>query len=120
MAPTCLLERSGLEQSNLPFLPVSELAGFIESKEVSPVEATQAYLERIDSVDGKINSYITVCKEEALKAAREAEDAILKGNYKGPMHGIPVAVKTRSSPKGSGPPQGPPFSGTSFQRKTPP
>ena len=100
MAPTCLLERSGLEQSNLPFLPVSELAGFIESKEVSPVEAAQAYLERIDSVDGKINSYITVCKEEALKAAREAEDAILKGNYKGPMHGIPVAVKDQIFTKG--------------------
>ena len=89
-----------MEQSNLPFLPVSELAGLIETKEVSPVEATQAYLERIDSVDGKINSYITVCREEALKVAREAEDAILNGNYKGPMHGMPVAVKDQILTKG--------------------
>ncbi len=89
-----------MESTNLPFLPVSELAGLIESKEVSPVEATQAYLDRIASVDGKINSYITVCKEEALEAAREAEGAILSGNYLGPMHGIPVAVKDQIFTKG--------------------
>ena len=89
-----------MELSRLPFLPVSELAGLIESKEVSPVEATQAYLERIESVDSKINSYITVCREEALEAAQEAEGAILKGNYLGPMHGIPIAVKDQIFTKG--------------------
>ena len=89
-----------MEPSGLPYLPVSKLSGLIESKEVSPVEVTQAYLERIESVDAKLNSYITVCGEEALNAARQAEGAILKGSYLGPMHGIPMSVKDQIYTKG--------------------
>ena len=82
-----------MDSSDLPFLPVSQLCGLIESREVSPVEVTEAYLERIKGIDPTINSYVTVCGEEALKSALEAEQAITVGNYLGPMHGIPVAVK---------------------------
>ena len=57
------------------------------------MEATEAYLERIDDLDFKFNSYLTVCRDEALESAREAEQEILQGHYRGPMHGIPVAVK---------------------------
>jgi aspartyl-tRNA(Asn)/glutamyl-tRNA(Gln) amidotransferase subunit A len=82
-----------VDKSQIPFLSASDLSRLIESKEVSPVEATEAYLDRIDDLDFKFNSYITVMREEAMEAAREAEAAIARGNHLGPMHGVPVAVK---------------------------
>ena len=82
-----------MDKAQIPFLSASELSRLIEKKEVSPVEATEAYLDRIDSLDFKFNSYITVMREQAMEAARDAEAAIAKGNYLGPMHGVPVAVK---------------------------
>jgi len=82
-----------VDKAQIPFLSVSELSRLIEKKEVSPVDATKAYLDRIDALDFKFNAYITVTRELALQAAREAEQAISRGNYLGPMHGVPVAVK---------------------------
>ena len=82
-----------MEKAEIPFLSATELSRLIEKKEVSPVEATEAYLDRIDDVDFKFNSYLTVSRKEALRAAREAEEAIAQGNHLGPMHGVPVAVK---------------------------
>ncbi len=82
-----------MDKSELPFLSASELSRLIASREVSPVEATEAYLERIDSLDFKFNSYLTVTRELAMDAAREAEREITAGRYLGPMHGVPVAVK---------------------------
>ena len=64
------------------------------------MEATEAYLERIDDLDFKFNSYLTVTRKIALQAAQEAEQAILQGSYLGPMHGIPVAVKDQLWSKG--------------------
>ena len=89
-----------MDKRDLPFLSAAELSRLIQSKEVSPVEATEAYLERIDRVDGGLNSYVTVCRDEALRAAREAEGAIAAGRYLGPLHGIPVAVKDQFYTKG--------------------
>ena len=82
-----------MDKADLPFLSVSALSRLIEAKAVSPVEATEAYLERIDSLDFKFNSYLTVSREEALTAAREAEQSIARGGYLGPLHGVPVAIK---------------------------
>ena len=89
-----------MDREDIPFLSAIELSRLIESKEVSPVEATQAYLDRIDDLDFKFNSYLTVCRKEALQVARDAEEAIRQGNYLGPMHGIPVAVKDQFYTKG--------------------
>ena len=89
-----------MNAQNIPFLTVAQLAQRIESKEVSPVEATEAYLDRIDALDFKFNAFLTVSRKEALQAAREAEQAIVQGNYLGPMHGIPVAVKDQFWTKG--------------------
>ncbi|MDP7586732.1 MAG: amidase [Dehalococcoidia bacterium] len=63
------------------------------AKEISPVEATEAYLERIESLDGKLRAFITVTADAALEAANKAEQEIAQGNHRGPMHGVPVAVK---------------------------
>lgn len=72
---------------------MGELSGLIASREVSPLEVTEFYLERVDAVDFKFNPYLTVPRKEAIQEAQEAELAISSGNYLGPMHGIPVAVK---------------------------
>ena len=82
-----------MERSEIPFLSASDLSRLIESRQVSPVEATEAYLQRIDEVDGKLNSYITVLREQALESARQAEEEIASGTYRGPLHGLPMAVK---------------------------
>ena len=89
-----------MERKDIPFLSASELSRLIEKREVSPVEAVEAYLDRIDRVDGRLNSYITVCGDAAREAARRAEHDMAQGNYLGPMHGIPVAVKDQFNTKG--------------------
>ncbi len=89
-----------METSEIPFLSATELGYLIKSREVSPVDATQSYLDRIDQTDKKLNSYITVCRDEALAEARAAEAEISEGRYRGPMHGIPMAVKDQFHTKG--------------------
>ena len=89
-----------MDPEQIPFLSATELGTLIKSREVSPVEATQAYLDRIEKVDGQLNSYITVCRSEALADARRAEEEIAAGGYKGPLHGVPVAVKDQFYTKG--------------------
>ncbi len=82
-----------MDKQDIPFLTTAELGERIRTREVSPVEATSVYLDRIDALNFKFNSYLTVSRREAMAAAEEAERAIAGGNYLGPMHGIPVAVK---------------------------
>ena len=82
-----------MERNELPFLSATALAELLRRREVSPVEATVAYLARIEQVDPALNSYITVTAERAMTEARQAEAEIGAGNYRGPLHGVPVAVK---------------------------
>ncbi len=89
-----------MDSTEIPFLPATELSALIRSGDVSPVEAAEAYLDRIGQIDGKLNSYITVCRDEALAEAQQAENEIAAGNYRGPMHGLPVAVKDQFYTKG--------------------
>ena len=65
----------------------------IAEREVSPVELTGMFLKRIDALDGKLNSYLTVAADSALSEARAAEDAVMRGEELGPLHGVPVSVK---------------------------
>ena len=76
------------------------LARRIEKRELSPVELTRAALERIEAVNPKINAFLTVIADEAMKAARVAETEILKGHYRGPLHGIPYGAKDLLCTKG--------------------
>ena len=69
-----------MNKEDIPFLSVAELSAQIKNRSVSPMEATQAYLDRIDSLDFKFNSYLTVARNQALGAAKEAEQAIADGN----------------------------------------
>jgi amidase len=72
---------------------IFELAPLIESGELSPVELTQSQLDRIGDLDGKLKSYATVTADLALEQAKQAEREIAAGNYRGKLHGIPIAVK---------------------------
>ena len=82
-----------MNRFELPFLSAFELSKLMAAKEISPVEATEAYLERIESLDGKLRAFVTVTADAALEAANKAEQEIARGNHRGPMHGVPVAVK---------------------------
>ena len=79
--------------AKLHFLTIKEAAGLISRRELSPVELVRACLERIADTDGRLHSFITLLREEALEQARTAEAEILRGGYKGPLHGIPIALK---------------------------
>ena len=85
---------------DIPFLSASQTAAAIRSKQVSPVEVVRSYLERIDRLDDKLNSYITVCREEALAAARRAEKSLSNGAALPPLFGVPLAVKDQFWTKG--------------------
>ena len=82
-----------MEQADIPFLSATQLASLIEARQVSPEEALHAYLDRIEQVNPKVNAYITVCADEAMQEARQAGQEIQQGRYRGPLHGVPVAVK---------------------------
>ena len=82
-----------MSTEDLTQLSVSRLGSLIERREVSPVEVAEAYIRRIDEVEPRLNAFITRLDEHAMQAAREAEAAILRGGYRGPLHGIPVGLK---------------------------
>lgn len=71
---------------------IAELSKGLAEGEFTSLELTQAYLDRIDQLDGEVNSYITVCKDEALAAAKAADEQIAAGTA-GPLTGIPFAQK---------------------------
>ena len=80
-------------ESDLCYLTIREAGHLLRRRELSPVELVRAFLARIEAVDGLLHSFITVCGEEALAGARSAEAEILRGNYRGPLHGIPIGLK---------------------------
>jgi aspartyl-tRNA(Asn)/glutamyl-tRNA(Gln) amidotransferase subunit A len=80
------------EPENLPQSIVA-LATALRERRLSPVEVVSTLLERIESEDAKLNAFITVLPEKALEEATRAEKEILAGEYRSPLHGVPVGVK---------------------------
>lgn len=74
-------------------LPLIEVAEKIRTEEVSPVEVTQSALARLEAVEPTLTAFVTVTPELALEQAKLAEKEIGDGNYRGPLHGIPLGVK---------------------------
>src|SRR3990172_3933302 len=75
--------------SDIAFATATEQAELVRTREVSPVELVETYLERIDRLDPELNSYVTLCADEALAAARTAETEPAQG----PFHGVPIPIK---------------------------
>ena len=69
------------------------IANLLRTKQLSPVEVTEVMLNRIGTLDHRYKSYATVMADHAVKAAKKAEDEIMRGDYKGLLHGVPIAVK---------------------------
>lgn len=82
-----------MTNTNLHYLGLVEVGKLIQSRKLSPVEVTQAELDRIARLDGALKSYSTVVGEAALAQAHAAEKEIASGKVRGPLHGVPVAVK---------------------------
>ena len=82
------------------YLSVRELGNRIHARKLSPVELTEAYLERSQKYGPLLNAYATLTPQLALQQARRAEEEIAKGQYRGPLHGIPYAAKDLLAVKG--------------------
>ena len=80
-------------RNELYYLTIGEASRLIRNKELSPVELTQAFLDRIESVDGRLKSYVTLLRDSALAEASTAEAEVRRGQWRGPLHGIPIALK---------------------------
>ena len=82
-----------MASDELTRLGIAEAGEQIRRRALSPVELTRAYLDRIQHEDGALRAYIAVLSDPALAAARTAEEEIARGGYRGPLHGIPIALK---------------------------
>jgi aspartyl-tRNA(Asn)/glutamyl-tRNA(Gln) amidotransferase subunit A len=81
------------ESQDLPFVTLKEASELLRRKTVSPVDLTQSCLKRIESYNSVLNAFITVMKDQAMDAARAMEIEQRRGHWRGPLHGIPVALK---------------------------
>src|SRR5260370_4186051 len=91
---------------DLHYCELVEIGQRIQRRELSPVEATQAQLDRIARLDGQLKSYAYVMASSALEQAHAAEREIGSGKVRGPLHGVPIAVKdlcwTKDAPTAAG------------------
>lgn len=79
--------------TGIHYATLLQVARRVREREISPVELTRHMLDRIAAVDPRLHAYVTVTPEPALEAARVAEREIAGGRYRGPLHGVPIAVK---------------------------
>lgn len=89
-----------MKDRELAFTPAYELAKLITQKKLSPVELTEACLRRIEALNPRLNAFLTVTADEAMEAARQAEEAVMRGESLGPLHGIPTSIKDLEPTKG--------------------
>ena len=85
----------------LYYLSIHEAQQLLQKRQLSPVELTQSVLRRIEDVDKTLHAYINLMADTAMEEARNAEAEIQKGSWRGPMHGIPVAVKDQLDVEGA-------------------
>ena len=98
LVPACARDEQTLlpeqvAKEPLHYALMTEVAQKIKSRELSPLELAESMLTRIEAIDDRLKSFATVTRERAMEAALLAEQEIDSGIYRGPMHGIPVAVK---------------------------
>jgi aspartyl-tRNA(Asn)/glutamyl-tRNA(Gln) amidotransferase subunit A len=89
-----------MTSADLCYLTIGEAGVSLRQRDFSPLELTKACLERIDSIDGKLHSFITVTPDLALQQAEQADRELKSGKDRGPLHGIPIALKDLYATKG--------------------
>jgi aspartyl-tRNA(Asn)/glutamyl-tRNA(Gln) amidotransferase subunit A len=82
-----------MNAGELAFASIEPLAQQLRKKKLSPVELIQTMLARIERLNPQLNAYLTVTAEQALGDARRAEREILRGRWRGPLHGVPISLK---------------------------
>jgi aspartyl-tRNA(Asn)/glutamyl-tRNA(Gln) amidotransferase subunit A len=82
-----------MADTTLLTLTIAELAPKIKAREISPVEVTEAALAQAERLQPTLNAFITLLPEQARKQAKEQEAALMRGEYRGPLHGIPIGIK---------------------------
>jgi len=82
------------------YASLMDAAGSIQTGAISPIELTRLQLERIAAIDGNLHSYVTVMAEQAMESAQSAEAEISAGQYRGPLHGMPIGIKDLCYTKG--------------------
>jgi aspartyl-tRNA(Asn)/glutamyl-tRNA(Gln) amidotransferase subunit A len=82
-----------MDSNELYFSSIRSLSRMIQKKEASPLEIVEAFLSRIESLEPKLNSFITLLYDQAIESATQAEKEIQAGRYVGPLHGIPFGLK---------------------------
>ena len=85
---------------DLCYTPATELAAMIRAKKLSPVELTRAVLARIEKLNPKLGAFVTPTPDLAMKEAKAAEDAVMKGGALGPIHGVPYSIKDLNFTRG--------------------
>ncbi|CUU03356.1 Asp-tRNAAsn/Glu-tRNAGln amidotransferase A subunit [Candidatus Thermokryptus mobilis] len=89
-----------MNEKDVAFASIRQLADLIKRKKISPVELTKIYLERLKKYGEKLGAVVTITEELALRQARQAEREIMAGKYRGLLHGIPFGVKDLLATKG--------------------
>jgi Asp-tRNA(Asn)/Glu-tRNA(Gln) amidotransferase A subunit family amidase len=89
-----------MSNTDLCYLSAIDLAAAVRTKQVSPVEVVKAILARIEQLNPRLNAFCLVTAESALQAAQTAEDAVMRGEALGPLHGVPVSIKDLVLTKG--------------------
>jgi Asp-tRNA(Asn)/Glu-tRNA(Gln) amidotransferase A subunit family amidase len=89
-----------MSDDELAFEPAYKLLRLIAEREISPVELTRMYLDRIERLDPQLNSFLTVTEDEAMAAAKNAEEMLSRGGALGALHGLPLAIKDTQRTKG--------------------
>lgn len=82
-----------MNREDLAYTTISALAPLIRSRDLSPVEITDVVLQRIEALNPTLGAFVTVTADHARRLAREAEAEITRGQYRGPLHGIPLSLK---------------------------
>src|SRR5229473_3595217 len=89
-----------MDQTELCYLPATELAALVRRREISPTEVVEAFLARIERVNPTINAYCTLTPDLARDEARAVESALKRGEPVGPLAGVPVSIKDLLITKG--------------------
>ncbi len=82
-----------MKGNELCFSSAAQLAALIAKREASPVEVLDSVLARVDRLEPRLNCFVSLLREEAKAAARQAEEEIAAGQHRGPLHGVPIALK---------------------------
>ena len=82
-----------MPEVDLAFTSALDLRQLIDSRQISAVELTEMFLGRIEKLNPRLNAYLTVTAEDALASARDSDEALARGETKGPLHGIPISIK---------------------------